>query len=516
MRSEGLAAYREMRRVRRARLLGDSAARFDRFYQGYLTVFFLALATGYLASLLHETRTSPAQLVEVRHYGPGAVGLLLVIALGLGARSGTRGGPLVVDPPDVRHVLSAPLSRSAVMTPFAIRKMATWTLFGALCGTAAGVLVSLRLPGRQGAWIGCGLLFGALVGGAAAAAAMVVSGRRLPRVPVTMAVLGAVAWGCVALASGKSLAEFGWLGQLALIPFLRQDSALVLVGPVVALMAIGLLVAPGFSIEAAERRAGLAARIKFGLATRDFRTVIVLSKLLAQERARHRPWIVLRGGTGRRFAVWKRDLQGLARWPAARLLRLMALAVLAGLAARAAWGGLVWAIPLGGVVLWLIGVEVCSALAVEAEKRTWARSFPVSDAVIVRRHFPLPLATGIAAGLVAVGGASLVGSNRGLAVAALALVLPAAVAAVGGGMITNLRGAPGDFQAALPELVGPVSLVGDAIPLVIASCGLLPVFEAGITSRSGAGLGVGALRWMAVPLVLGAATGLWATQRGFP
>lgn len=515
MRSEGLAAYREMRRVRRARLLGDNAARFDRFYQGYLTVFFVALVTAYLASLLHETQSTPAQLANVRNYGPGVVGILFVVAVALGTRSGARGGPLVVDAPDVRYVLSAPLPRRRVLTPLALRKLVSWTLLGALCGTAAGVLASLRLPGTRGAWIGYGLLFGLVVGGTTSGAAMVVSGLRLARWPVTMAALGGVAWGCVALATGRSLAQFGWLGQLALIPFLRDTSGLLLVAPAMAIMVVGLLTAPGFSIEAAERRADLAARIKFGLATRDFRTVIVLSKSLAQERSRRRRWIAFRAGSGRRFAVWKRDIEGLARWPSTRLLRLVALAVLAGLAARAAWGGFVWAVPLGGVVLWLIGVEVSSALAIEAETRIWARSFPVPDSTLMRRHFALPLAMGIACGVVAVGGASLVGWNRDLAVAALALVVPAVVGAVGGGVITNLRDAPLDLQSASPELLGPFSLVSDAIPLAIASCGLLPVFEVGVTYRGGASLTVDALQWIAVPLALGAAAGLWAVKKGF-
>ncbi|MGH8995185.1 MAG: hypothetical protein ACRDYB_03995 [Acidimicrobiales bacterium] len=515
MRSEGLAAYREMRRVRRARLLGDNAARFDRFYHGYLIVFFVAFATAYLASLLHETRSTPAQLADVRSYGPGAIGLLFVVAVALGTRSGVRGGPLVVDAPDVRYILSAPLSRRWVLTPLAFRKMASWMVLGALCGTAAGVLASLRLPGTRGAWIGYGLLFGLVVGGATSGAATVVSGLRLARWPVTLAALGGVTWGCVALATGRSLAQFGWLGQLALIPFLRDPSGLLLVAPVMAIVALGLLSAPGFSIEAAERRAGLAARVKFGLATRDFRTVIVLSKLLAQERSRRRPWIAFRPGSGRRFAVWKRDIEGLARWPSTRLLRLVALAVLAGLAARAAWGGFVWAIPLGGVVLWLIGVEVSTALAVEAETRIWARSFPVPDSILMRRHFPLAFAMGITCGIVAVGGASLVGSNSDLVVTALALVVPAVVAAIGGGVITNLRDAPLELQSASPELLG-LSLVSDAIPLAIASCGLLPVFELGITYRDGASLTVGALWWIAVPLALGATAGLWAVKKGFP
>lgn len=515
MRAEGVEAYREMRRARRARLLGDNAARFDRFYQGYLTVFFLAVATAYLASLLHETQTGAAELADVHRYGPGALGLLFVVVVGLGARSGLRGGPLVVDPPDVRHVLSAPLPRRRILTPFALRKMASWTVFAGLCGAATGVLASLRLPGDRAAWIGDGLLFGLTAGGATSAAAMIVSGLRLPRWPVTAAALGAVGWGSIALATGRSLAAFGWLGQVALLPFLHDEGALVLLGPVLAAMGLGLFVVPGFSIEAAERRAGLVARIKFGLATRDFRTVIVLSKLLAQERARRRPWIRSRPGSGRRFAVWKRDLEGLARWPASRLLRLAALAVLAGLAARAAWGGFVWAVPAGGVVLWLVGVEVCSAVAVEAETRIWARSVPVPDGVLMRSHFPVPLAMGVTCGVVAVGGASLVGSNHALGLAAVALVVPAAVAAVGGGLLTNLRGAPLDLQSAAPELLGPLSLLSDAVPLAIAGCGLVPVLEAGSAWRSGAGLAASALWWVLLPLALGAGAGGWAVRKGW-
>jgi len=510
---DGYTAYRRMRRARRYRLLGSTEALFDRFYQGYLTVFFVALATAYLASLLHEQPTSPAQLADVHTFGPAALGLALVVVLGLGARSGVRGGPLAITPADVLYVLQSPISRARVLRPTALRKLASWTTTGLLVGAASGFLASLRLPGGRGPWVATGLLFGACAGAGAAGTAMAVSGLRLPSRPVTVVTVAVTGYGCAAVAAGAPYPPFGWIGQMALFPLFHRPATFVVVAPIAAVVLVGLVMAPALSLEAAERRAALTSRIKFGLATRDFRTVIVLSRALSRERPRIRPLVRLRPGGGRRFAVWKRDVQGALRWPAARIARVAALGLLVGLAARGAWAGVVWTVPLGAVAAWLLGVDVCGAVAVEAEHADRARGFPVAGGGLVLRHLPVPGVLALVAAVVAIGGATIAGASGGLPAAGALLVVPGAVAALGAGLLTDLQGEKRSLDVS-PEITGPVYLALDVLPLAVAGTGLLPVFEAGVASRQGLGLFSGALAWVAVPIAVGIVVGCWAVAKG--
>ena len=50
------------------------------------------------------------------------------------------------------------------------------------------------------------------------------------------------------------------------------------------------------SIEAARRRAGLVAQLRFAVTLQDMRTVVLLRRQLAQEKPRNRPWIRTRPG----------------------------------------------------------------------------------------------------------------------------------------------------------------------------------------------------------------------------
>src|SRR5690606_24512550 len=117
--------------------------------------------------------------------------------------------------------------------------------------------------------------------------------------------------------------------------------AVDVVGPVVllALAGVGAASLAGTSVEAAERRAGLVTQLRFAATLQDVRTVVLLRRQLADEALRARPWIRLRPKATSRLWIARRGWHGILRWPAARVARLVACGVVAGLALRGVWDG---------------------------------------------------------------------------------------------------------------------------------------------------------------------------------
>ena len=79
--------------------------------------------------------------------GPAVLGAAVAVAVALGLRSGSDGGPVSVESPDVRHLLLAPLPRRTVLARPVVQRLRTMAFGGALAGGIAGQLASRRLPG---------------------------------------------------------------------------------------------------------------------------------------------------------------------------------------------------------------------------------------------------------------------------------------------------------------------------------------------------------------------------------
>src|SRR3989442_15199946 len=103
MRATVLIELRQARRRRRLQRL-DVA---DALYRGYLTVLGGAVGVYLLANLPEDTRLSAAQIASAAASGPARVGLVVAVLVGLAVRSGARGGPLLLEAPDIQHVLLA-------------------------------------------------------------------------------------------------------------------------------------------------------------------------------------------------------------------------------------------------------------------------------------------------------------------------------------------------------------------------------------------------------------------------
>ena len=107
------------------------------------------------------------------------LGLLFAVAVGVGLRSGGRGGPLVLEAPVVMHELNAPVPRAAVVRGPAIKQLRFLAFAGAVVGAIVGELAARRLPQNVALVVICCSLAFALAGMLGSATAMAVSGRRM-------------------------------------------------------------------------------------------------------------------------------------------------------------------------------------------------------------------------------------------------------------------------------------------------------------------------------------------------
>jgi hypothetical protein len=182
------------------------------------------------------------------------------------------------------------------------------------------------------------------------------------------------------------------LGELATLPLQHGARvALAAVGVVLALalFAGGLLGVGGILLEAARRRAALAAELRFSASVKDLRTVVLLRRQLASERPRRRPWVRL--GAGER-PIWRRGAQSLLRWPAVRVARALFLVIAAGALAVAAWRASIVIAALPGLLLFIAALDVVEPLAQEADHPTRSDLLPLDTGLLFRRHLLVPTA----------------------------------------------------------------------------------------------------------------------------
>jgi hypothetical protein len=155
-----------------------------------------------------------------------------------------------------------------------------------------------------------------------------------------------------------------------------------------ALVGVGLLAVGGLLLEAARRRAALAAELRFTASVGDLRTVILLRRQLASERPRRRPWLRI-GSAGAR-PIQRRGWQSFLRWPAVRIARVLVLAPAAGALAVAAWTASPLLFVLPGVLLMIAALDLIEPLAQEADHPTRFESLPVETAGLFREHLVVP------------------------------------------------------------------------------------------------------------------------------
>jgi hypothetical protein len=470
----------------------------EAFYRAYISGVVTVVVVWLLSGVVGDQRVDAATVARVTAHGAPVVGIVVGAAFAVGCRSGGRGGPLVIEAADVRHVLLSPVDRTVALRPQAYRQLRFATAAGAAVGALAGLLAYRRLPGDPVAWVASGAATGALTAFGAFGLALIISGRRLGSKVGSLLALAVVGWSVADLLTHTVSSPASALGDLALWPLRFRPIGFVGAVVAVAAVGVGLRVVGGASIEAAERRATLVGQIRFAATVRDLRTVVVLRRQLAQEMPRQRPWIQLRrtlppagrtmaGGSDairtRWFPVWRRGWHGILRFPALRLGRLVLLGGVAGIALVGVWRGTTPLIAVAALAIYVAALDAVEPLSQELDHPDRRDTYTVEEGVLLLRTIGPSIVVMVVVALVgwAVSVAVTAGGRVAVEVGGL-MVLPAALCGVGAACISVIQGPPPLFSSTdsmlPPEMAGVRALLRTLVPPVVALIGVLPILAA--------------------------------------
>ena len=512
---DSIATLAALRRVRRRRRT-ENVDRFETLYQAYLAALLSVAAVLVASDLVGDQRSSLGQLTLVGENGSAVVGLAGAVVVYAALRSGGQGGPLSVEPPDVLHLMMAPVDRRLALRPAVYARLRSSVAVTAGVAAAAGVVAGRRLPGGTPVWVATAGLAGLGVGLLSVGAAMIVSGLRWPRSWAAIVGTGLVGWSLADWALHIRTSPLTLLGALALWP-VTAPPVHAAAAPLVAVLAaaMGVTLAGGLSLEAAERRAALVSQLRFAATLRDLRTVVLLRRRLAQEQPRRHPWIRLNPGTRTIGAAWKRDWEGLLRWPTSRIVRVLLLSTAAGLALRETWAGTTPLLLVAGVALWLVALDAVEGLGQEVDHPGLADLLPVGPGRLMLGHLPAAATVTALAAVPAILAAMPKADVRLVSGIGMATLLPGALCAVGAATLSTARKAvdPADpGSVATPETAGIRMVVRECLPPAVATAGLLPVVVAREAAKSGAPAIPAALSaWAVLALPLGVA--VWLSYR---
>ncbi|MFL6205447.1 MAG: hypothetical protein ACJ739_08845 [Acidimicrobiales bacterium] len=457
-------------------------------YQAYLTAIASIVVVVAASSAVGDNPLTDAQTADVLRHGPPWLGVLASALVAVGLRSGSFGGPLAIERAEVRHVLLAPVDRATALRTPAIRRLRFLLFGGVVTGAIAGQLAHHRIEGATLAWVATGALAGGVLVLLAAGAAFTASGLRLR--PWMATVLGLLLVGS-SLANALDVLAWGPgepFGELVLWPLKWSALGIVPIVVGVGLTILGLVRVGHVSLEAQERRSHLVGQLRFAATLQDLRTVVVLRRQLAMELPRVRPWIRLRTRAGGRAPVLVRGIQGLLRWPAARLGRLVLLGAIAGLALRGVWAGTTPLIIVAGLAMFLASLDTVESLAQEVDHPSRRDASPLDPAVIHLRHVPVGVLSQMLVALIAAAVAAGFGDGAlPTSVAAVTLV-PQALGAVAGAIVSVLSGPMGGNETwalAPPEAQGMRVVFRSAWPPALAVLGTLPILAARAAVDSG-------------------------------
>ncbi len=391
----GVEALRALRWARRRRAV-EHLDVMEALYRAYVAVIFGSLALFVVAGAIADAPIDSEALARVADHGPAVLGIGVALAALAGLRAGAQGGPLAIEAADVQYVLLAPVSRGRALRPAALRQIRVAVMGGGAIGVAVAAFAVPRLPGSSVEWFVVLAAFGALFPLCYLGPALTASGRRLKPTPATTIGSVLLGWTVLDLVLGSTSSPATLLGTLATLPL--QSGAKVAAGiggaAVATLVVIaGLLWVGGISLDLARKRATLAAQLRFSAAVRDLRSVILLRRQLAAERSRPAPWLRLGALARLGEPVARRALRGYLRWPAARLLRLPLLGILAALAVAATWDGTTPLAILPGPLLLIAALDLVEPLAQETDHPTRRDLLPIPVTRLVSHHLRVPVAT---------------------------------------------------------------------------------------------------------------------------
>ncbi|MGZ4717133.1 MAG: hypothetical protein ACXWCB_10620 [Acidimicrobiales bacterium] len=472
-------ALHDLRRARRQNRI-QNIHWIDALYRVYVTALVGVIAVIFAAGKLPDEKLSQASLDKLVAQGPAALGLLIAVAVAFGLRSGGRGGPLTLEAPVVQHELLAPVPRETVVRGPAVKQLRFMMFSGTVVGALAGVLLGRQLPGNILAPVAYCAVTGALIAALAVGAAMVTSGRRFGWWVANGIALVVIAWSVADILAKVKTSPLTWLAGLAFWSIEVSPVDLVAVVLVIVVVVVGLLGIGNLSIEAARRRAGLVSQLRFAVTLQDMRTVVLLRRQLAQEKPRNRPWIRMRRG-GRLPPIWRRDWQSYLRFPVPRLLRMLALAVVAGLSLGAMWRGATAMFIVAGLALYLAAYDAVEPIAQEVDHPTRWESFPDDSGRLLILHLPAAIVTMIIVCAITAASALILVPGQVVGQLAVPMILTVAVSTTIAAAVSTSMGSPnvGNLMALGPDLLGFVLAARLVAPPAMAVASLMPLLAAG-------------------------------------
>lgn len=486
--SLGADALRDMRRRRRRNRVADLEW-FEALYRVYLTAIVGGGLVLFLAGLVRDERLDPAGIADVRSQTPHLIGLVVAAMVFLGLRSGTNGGPVAIEEPEVRHVLLSPLPASVVLRHPAIQRLRTATFMGGLAGAITGLMAARRLPHSALEWILAGAVTGALIGSLFITTALLAHGLRLPRWFCTGVGGALVLWQVsVAIEAKATPGPFDSFGSLALWPMRMNTIDVVAVAITVIAAAWGIALAQKLSVEALSRRSSLVSQLKFAVTLQDIRTVVLLRRQLSQEHMRERPWFKLRGK--RMHIVTKRGVRSVAHFPARRFGRMAILSAVAGACGVAVFHGTTPAVVVGGLALFVVGLDVIEPLSQEVDQPWRTDALPVERGYLMVRHLVVPAVVMIPFMMIGVLTAFALRPEASTLAMGAIVAVPAALGGVAGAVINAVKGAPDQLGEATeglfmpPEVSGMTTVIRAVWPPAVSVIGGIPIVVALSATRN--------------------------------
>jgi len=475
-------ALHDLRRARRRNRLAH-VHWIDALYRVYVVGFVGVLAVAFGSGQLPGEELTAAEAADLAATAPAWLGLVIAVAVGIGLRSGARGGPLVLEAPVVVHELNAPVERAAVLRGPAIKQLRFLAFSGAVVGGIAGELAAQQLPVNDIAAVASGATVVALAGALASGTAMLLSGRRVRWYPANLIALVLLAWSALDIVLGVQTSPLTWLASGAFWPITFTPLAAVGALLAVAVAVVGVMGIGRISTEAALRRAGLVAQLRFAVTLQDVRTVVLLRRQLSQEKPRSRPWLRIgRAATTSRVpTIWKRDWQSYLRFPLVRLVRMAVLAAVTGLALGAAWRGAPAALIVAGVAFFVAAYDAAEPVAQEVDHPTRWGSYPDDPGRLLTQHVPAAFSVMVVLGLIAAATSLVLTPAEVVVRLTPVLIIPVAFAGAIAAILSTAQGAPNSsaLSGLGPDVMGWVMLARVIIPPAIVVAALLPLLAAG-------------------------------------
>ncbi len=512
--AQSAAVVAELRSTRRRRRLGD-ADWGDLAYRVYTTAFFGLVLIIMVSGAVGDHPVSDDAVDRVRDLGPSWAGLLFAVMILAAVRSGSRGGPLALEAPDVQHLLMSPAGRTRTLR----RPIAGILGYGIFTGAAVmavvGSLFSQRIPGGTAEFIWAGALFGAVITASALGSALLTASRIAPRWVFALIGWLLVIWSVADVTGRAPSAPTTLAGDLLFWPIRQGTPGLAWVLAAIVLVAVGVNVIGGLSIEAARRRTLLVGQLRFAVTQQDLRSVVLLRRQLASEVPRNRRWFPVPRLLGRRLPILARDLDSISHWPLIRIGRVLVMAIGAALATRGMFSGTTPLILVGGICAFVAATDATEGLSQEVDHPTLLESLPLDQGLVMLHHLAAPVLVLVVAGLGGLGVAYAVDPGIEVLQVGLIVIITAALTGVAGSAISTVSqidtGAGSDALMT-PEVAGPRLVIRTVWPPLVAVIGFLPALVAANVGTNGDASAAAATTALPV-LVLVGIVGLWVRFR---